>query len=211
MLIHIKRNAEVFGPYSIEEAREYLSVGRLSQSDFAQLPGTTEWIPLASVPGIKSAPPPPIVREPTVTVAGSEQQVAPLPTATQPARLREQEPPSGVRIGPVLRDVAMIAVLTAMGGFVAGVAGHGGNATSYMWALEISNAIFMTLGFTISGCLATGNRWRHLAYVALGAWVVGINNVFFFGFTVEQWMLSAFFVAFVMAVGGGLSFLFKRS
>src|SRR5208283_2199950 len=59
MLIHIKRNAEVFGPYSIEEAREYLSAGRLSLSDFAQLPGTTEWIPLASVPGVKSAPPPP--------------------------------------------------------------------------------------------------------------------------------------------------------
>jgi uncharacterized RDD family membrane protein YckC len=59
MLIHIKRNAEVFGPYSIEEAREYLSAGRLSLSDFAQLPGTTEWIPLASVPGVRSAPPPP--------------------------------------------------------------------------------------------------------------------------------------------------------
>jgi TPR repeat protein len=59
MLIHIKRNAEVFGPYSIEEAREYLSAGRLSLSDFAQLPGNTEWIPLASVPGVKSAPPPP--------------------------------------------------------------------------------------------------------------------------------------------------------
>jgi uncharacterized RDD family membrane protein YckC len=59
MLIHIKRNAEIFGPYSIEEAREYLSAGRLSLSDFAQLPGTTEWIPLASVPGVKSAPPPP--------------------------------------------------------------------------------------------------------------------------------------------------------
>jgi uncharacterized RDD family membrane protein YckC len=58
MLIHIKRNAEVFGPYSIEEAREYLSAGRLSLSDFAQMPGTTEWIPLALVPGVRSAPPP---------------------------------------------------------------------------------------------------------------------------------------------------------
>jgi uncharacterized RDD family membrane protein YckC len=60
MLIHIKRNAEEFGPYSVEEAREYLSAGRLSLSDFAQLPGTTDWIPLALVPGVKSAPPPPL-------------------------------------------------------------------------------------------------------------------------------------------------------
>jgi uncharacterized RDD family membrane protein YckC len=61
MLIHIKRNAEVFGPYSVEEAREYLSVGRLSLSDFAQMPGTTEWIPLGLVPGVRSAPPPPLL------------------------------------------------------------------------------------------------------------------------------------------------------
>jgi hypothetical protein len=211
MLIHIKRNAEVFGPYSVEEAREYLSAGRLSLSDFAQLPGTTEWIPLASVPGVKSAPPPPIVTEPTVTAAGSQQQVAPLPTVPQPVGPREQARPSGVRVGPVLRDVAMILVLTAMGGFVAGVAGHRGDPASSMLALMVSNLFFITLGFTISGCLATGNRWRHLAYVALGAWAASIMNVLFFGLTVEQWMLSAFLMAFLMAMGGGLSFLFKRS
>lgn len=59
MLINIKRNAEVFGPYSVEEAREYLSSGRLLLSDLAELPGTMEWIPLASVPGVRIAPPPP--------------------------------------------------------------------------------------------------------------------------------------------------------
>ncbi len=58
MLICINRNAEVLGPYSIEEAREYLFAGRLSLLHLARLPGTTEWIPLGSVPGVKSAPPP---------------------------------------------------------------------------------------------------------------------------------------------------------
>jgi hypothetical protein len=77
MLIHIKRNAEVFGPYSVEEAREYLSSGRLVLSDFAQLPGTTEWIPLALVPGIKSAPPPP--------PPGPAEPPRLAPTAIQPA------------------------------------------------------------------------------------------------------------------------------
>ena len=56
MLINIKRDAEVFSPYSIEEVREYISSGRLFLSDFAQLSGTTEWILLASVPGVRSAP-----------------------------------------------------------------------------------------------------------------------------------------------------------
>lgn len=86
MLIHIKRNAEVFGPYSVEEAREYLSAGRLSLSDFAQLPGTTEWIPLASVPGIKSAPPPPPPDSPN-----SEAQV---PTDAGSNKASESTPPS---------------------------------------------------------------------------------------------------------------------
>ena len=57
MLIHIKRKDQVFGPYSVEEARGYLASGRLALSDFAQVDG--KWIPLASVPGITSAPPPP--------------------------------------------------------------------------------------------------------------------------------------------------------
>jgi len=61
MLIHIKRNEEVFGPYPTKEARGYLSTGRLTAADFAQLEGTSEWIQLASVLGIRSAPPPPVM------------------------------------------------------------------------------------------------------------------------------------------------------
>src|SRR2546425_3741448 len=85
MLIHIKRNADVFGPYSIEEAREYLSSGRLSLSDFAQLPGTTEWIPLASVPGVRSAPPPPLPPGSTGASAVLHSASQSAPRQTSPA------------------------------------------------------------------------------------------------------------------------------
>jgi hypothetical protein len=88
MLIHIKRNAEVFGPYSVEEAREYLSAGRLSLSDFAQLPGTAEWIPLASVPGVKSAPPPP------PDSPNSEAQMSLHATLNLAEKLLRQAPPN---------------------------------------------------------------------------------------------------------------------
>ena len=205
---------EVFGPYSVEEAREYLSTGRLSLSDFAQLPGTMEWIPLGSVPGVRSAPPPPIFTQPADSATESHQQVSKPAATAQPAGTQDQTRPSGVRVGLVLRDVAMIFVLTAMGGGVAGVAAGGGDpasSPSFLVAAAISNFFFGTLGFIISGCLATGNRWRHLAWVAFGVWIASIINVWFFGVTVEQWMMTAFFTAFLMAVGGGLSFLFKRS
>jgi uncharacterized RDD family membrane protein YckC len=93
MLIHIKRNAEVFGPYSVEEAREYFSSGRLVLSDFAQLPGTTEWIPLASVPGVRSAPPPPPPPGPVepppmapAAIQSAPQRVLPLADTVRPIK-----------------------------------------------------------------------------------------------------------------------------
>src|SRR5438876_1168543 len=100
MRIHIKRNAEVFGPYSVEEVRAYLSGGRLSLSDFAQLAGTTEWIPLASVPGIRSAPPPPI------SSPSHSAPAPPPPIIPQATETLLQAAGSAVRLGPVLRDVA---------------------------------------------------------------------------------------------------------
>src|SRR5208337_2994325 len=118
MLIHIKRNAEVFGPYSIEEAREYLSAGRLSLSDFAQLPGTTEWIPLASIPGVKSVPPPPAVpqtqnMQPTHPLTGLPQQ-----------KKRSNDLVSGL----VIRDLLIVLGLQAGGigivSFFAGLSGE---------------------------------------------------------------------------------------
>jgi len=92
MLIHIKRNDEIFGPYSVEEARSYLLSGRLSLSDFAQMEGTSEWIPLSSVPGLKSAPPPPAL--PSLVVSP--------PPSSQPT------PDSPVHFGYVIRDVIIV-------------------------------------------------------------------------------------------------------
>lgn len=93
MLINIKRNAEVFGPYSLEEAREYLSSGRLVLSDFAQLPGTTDWTPLASVPGVRSAPPPPpppgraeLPPMAPAAIQSAPQRVSPLAETVRPIR-----------------------------------------------------------------------------------------------------------------------------
>ena len=45
-------------------------------------------------------------------------------------------------------------------------------------------------------------RWAH--------WLTGIINVLFFHVTIPQWIGSAFFIAIIMSVGGGISYLFKR-
>lgn len=185
MLVHIKRNEEVFGPYSIEEARGYLASGRLTSSDFAQFEGTSEWIPLASVPGIRAASPPP-----------------PLAPAQ----------PTQPDIGPIARDIAIVSFLTAVGGFAVGLAAGQTDRSSagFVLGLGASNLLLGTVGFVIAGCLARGNRWRHLSYVAVGVWLVGVLNIMIGFSSFGQWLFSAFFVALVMGVGGGLSFAFKR-
>ncbi len=175
----------VFGPYSIEEARGYLASGRLTSSDFAQFEGTSEWIPLVSVPGIRAAAPPP-----------------PLAPAQ----------PTGLDIGPIARDVAIVWFLTAVGGFLVGLAVGKADGSSAGFALGVaaSNLLLGTVGFVIVGCLAKGNRWRHLSYVAVGVWLVSVTNIMLGLASFAQWLFGAFFVALIAGVGGGLSFAFKR-
>lgn len=119
--------------------------------------------------------------------------------------------PFGFNIWPIVRDVTIIWVLTLLGGMVVGAAGSRQN-TETVWTttgVALSNVLFGIVGFCISGCLAKGNRWKHLGYVALFVWLTSIVNVFL-GLPFEQW-LSAVYVPFLlMGVGGGLSYLFNR-
>ena len=80
-----------------------------------------------------------------------------------------------------------------------------------MMGVAVSNVLLGTVGFTISGCLAPENRWRHLGLVGLGAWLVGLVNVAFFGITLTQWAVGFVFLAVMIATGGGLSLLLRRT
>jgi len=113
------------------------------------------------------------------------------------------------RLGPIIRDVAIIFLLTFIGGFVIGFAG-GGRTPRTMAAVAISNMSLGTVGFTISGCLAVGKRWNHLAFVALGVWLIGLMNIEIAGISFWQWVFSSIFVAIMMGLGGALSYAFKR-
>jgi FtsH-binding integral membrane protein len=117
-----------------------------------------------------------------------------------------------LRIGPILRDVVIVWVFTFLGGFVVGVAtgGPSHDAKRYILALAVSNILFGTIGFTIAGCLAPSPRWRHLRWVALGAWLTGLVNVAFLHVSIAQWINGAIFVVLITGLGGAISYLFKR-
>jgi hypothetical protein len=137
-----------------------------------------------------------------------------MDTITPPPLVQAPPPTAqGLRIGPIIRDVVIVWVLTAMGGFVAGVATGGPqqDAQRFLLAVTLSNLLLGTVGFTIAGCLAPPGRWRHLAFVALGAWLTSLVNVLFFGVTIPQWISAAIFTAIIMGIGGGISYVFKRN
>jgi hypothetical protein len=99
-----------------------------------------------------------------------------------------------------------------MGGFIAGMATGGPEQDPQRYALAVaaSNFLLGTVAFAIVGCLAPPERWRHLGFVAIGAWLASLINVVFFGVTVPQWIFGAIFMAVLMGFGGAISYVFKK-
>ena len=84
------------------------------------------------------------------------------------------------------------------------------DAQRFVFAVAVSNILLGTVAFTVAGSLAPPGRWRHLGFVALGAWLTSLINVVFFGVTIPQWIGGAIFMAIIMGVGGAISYAFKR-
>ena|SRR5204863_1412235 len=97
----------------------------------------------------KSMPPPlPASNAPVSVNAGLHYATANRQTMTPPSLDGQR-----LRVGPIIRDVVIVWVLTAMGGFVAGIAtgGPSRDAQRFMLAIAVSNFLFGTVAFTISG------------------------------------------------------------
>jgi hypothetical protein len=121
----------------------------------------------------------------------------------------------------LVRDVAIVWVFTALGGFVIGVTAKlFGVAPDFgallaspqmQIALSVSNLVFGIVAFSIVGALKKTDRFKHLFIVAIGAWLISAANMLFMPLTLVQWLLGALFLAVIMAIGGGISFLFVPS
>jgi hypothetical protein len=55
MQIHIARDGQPVGPFSLEEINRQLAAGTLSLSDQAWYEGAAGWAPLSTVPGVSSS------------------------------------------------------------------------------------------------------------------------------------------------------------
>jgi len=54
MQIHVNKNGQQYGPYSVEELRAYLSQGSLSVEDYAWYEGLSGWVQINQIQGILS-------------------------------------------------------------------------------------------------------------------------------------------------------------
>jgi len=62
MQIHIHKDGNTFGPYPIEQVRQYLKAGNFTGNDLACHDGAT-WIKLSEVPGITPAQPKTVAKQ----------------------------------------------------------------------------------------------------------------------------------------------------
>src|SRR5262249_4420660 len=53
MQIHISRDGQQYGPYTLDEVRAYLRTGQILPTDLAWYAGAAEWGPLSAVPGLQ--------------------------------------------------------------------------------------------------------------------------------------------------------------
>ena len=94
------------------------------------------------------------------------------------------------------------------GGVIADAATNGKDfdPSTALTIVYLTKFVFGGIGFAISGCLAVGNRWRHLAYVACVVFGFGIG----WAGVSAQHCLGVAALAFVnMLIGGGISFMIK--
>jgi hypothetical protein len=60
--IHISRDGQTFGPYSVEQVRQYLQTGEVQPTDWAWFEGAENWMPVTDLPDLAGGPvsPPPV-------------------------------------------------------------------------------------------------------------------------------------------------------
>lgn len=111
----------------------------------------------------------------------------------------------------IARDVSIVFGLVVASSFVAAqiIEAMGQEVTALV--IGLSNIFWGTVGFTISGCLAKAQRFKHLFMVAIGLWLVSFVNVAMGMTPLSAWVAGLALILVMMGVGGGLSYLFVRT
>jgi hypothetical protein len=125
MEIHIAREGRQLGPFSLEDVQRMLSTGEVSAADLAWTPGSANWVPLNTIPGVvvppaADMPPgmPPAVSPP------SFQQRAPMAAPAAGAFVRQVRPTSGLAITSLVLGIVGLMFVPILASIPAVITGH---------------------------------------------------------------------------------------
>jgi hypothetical protein len=107
----------------------------------------------------------------------------------------------------LLRDIAIVYGLTALGGFLAYLATA---PTPDPRIQTAASVLFGALGFAVAAWLTRDGRLLHLIVVSIGMWVVSALNILL-GIPFLAWLLSIVGILPVMFLGLGLALLIERT
>ena len=108
----------------------------------------------------------------------------------------------------VVRDVVIVTIFLAIGGFIVG--STAGIVTKQV--MVVPSLLLGTLGFCLCGCLTIENRWKHLFIVALGVWLLNcLSQVSSLPFSVLAWVFNVAIIFVPMLIGSTLSLALARA
>ena len=113
MQIHVARDGQRLGPFSIEEVRARLSAGELASGDLAWAEGRADWVPLSAFPGLAAAPVPPL-----------PQGVPAAPPPLQRIPFPANAPTSGLAIASLVCGILSVTFLPFLAAIPAVICGH---------------------------------------------------------------------------------------
>lgn len=178
MQIHIARNGQRMGPFSLEEINRQLAAGTLNPADQAWYEGATGWVPLSTVPGVSSSAP-----------AGNTSPGPPQADATTPSVPAVTAPAAGgpvTAIPPPLLVTEQLAVwslvlsLLAVCGFCCtpvGITAIGGVVCGHLALSKIKT----TPGLQGHGLALAG---LIIGYCAIAGWL--LKMIFFGGIAAHE-------------------------
>ena len=108
----------------------------------------------------------------------------------------------------VLRDAVIVMMFIVVGGWVATVPYPAGTADPIM--TDVFRAVFGTLGFTLTGYLATSRRPLHMMLSMLALWLIAGLAIALGGGDPLSWVLMLVFLPVMAVLGGGLALLIER-
>jgi len=141
-MIHVMRDGQQFGPYTLEDLNAYLAQGSLLPTDQAWWEGAPAWVPMDQVPGVQLPGMPSVAAEvieaPEVAAVQAEAMTGVAPEAAKKKKII-------IIAGSVLGVVAIVGVLLFVWpGFLksgdeaanGGGAGFGGSANTFAAKIE---------------------------------------------------------------------------